>query len=288
MAYDNFNVPLWSSILLHECKAKSVYRADCWEQFKGEIKKQGDEIVFQNVGAPTVTEFDTEVIGKNPDVPEVEEVPDTALHMKVHKLSMYNFMVGDIDAAQANKDLMKILMTKTAEQVAQNQDKHIASIAKGMQSMWGGTTKKKVVVGTAGSGEMDVFDILDMAEEMMRDRNVAESVPLVLNCSNRFFTKVRKALREADTDNSAILENGRFRRVNNIVVKPSVNCARSDDKTTDYLMLRTPYAIGFADGLQKQVPYIPQAKLAEAIKGAALYQAKLLLPDECLMIPVTY
>ena len=31
-----------------------------------------------------------------------------------------------------------------------------------------------------------------------------------------------------------------------------------------------------------------QAKLAEAIKGAALYQAKLLLPDECLMIPVTY
>lgn len=290
MSYDNFKPTIWSGIMLHECKEKSVYRADCWEEFTGEIKKAGDEIVFSSVASPSLTHKDTSVDGTNPDVPNLEEPDTTALHMKIQQLDMFNFGISDIDQMQTQGDLLKRMISKTNEAIASAHDRHIALQAKNATNMFGSGTTKKVVTGTASSGEINVLDLLDDMAEKMSLANVGEGAKIVLNCSYKFFKLLRKALREVDTDNSSLIENGRFRRVNDIIIKPSVNCAVETigGNACDHLFLRTNFAVGFADGMERLVPYQPEKKLGDAVKGASLYQAKILLPGECFDAPVYY
>ena len=88
MAYNNFIPTIWSETFLHECEQASVYLDDCYTEFQGEIKKRGSEIIFSNVGTPTVTIKDRD--DANEDLPPVETVPDSAFKMVIRRLAQFD------------------------------------------------------------------------------------------------------------------------------------------------------------------------------------------------------
>lgn len=287
MAYNNFIPTIWSETFLHECEQASVYLDDCYTEFQGEIKKRGSEIIFSNVGTPTVTIKDRD--DANEDLPPVETVPDSAFKMVIRRLALYNYMVGDVDKVQSQVDVMKRLMHKQALSVAQQFDYYVAQNAMHSNAKKLFAADQLITAGTTVSGtSLNVLDAIDKAEEALRDNNVPDGEQLVLNCSNRFFTLLRANMRTLSTDNKDLLEKGQLRLASGIIVKRSSACPKSTSGATDYIMLRTRNAIGFAKQMEEQIPYKPEAKLADAIKGGVLFDTDLMCPKEMIVLNVKY
>ena len=74
----------------------------------------------------------------------------------------------------------------------------------------------------------------------------------------------------------------------NVTVKLSNNVAKSDDGATDNIMIRTKRAIAFVNPLTHTEAYRPEKSFADAVKGYALFDGKVVRPKEIININVKY
>lgn len=286
MSYANFIPTVWSEAIQRELERKRVYVEDCNRSFEGAIKQKGDTVRILGVGKPTIKS----ILKKNAsgDIDGPEEVEDTSVSLTVDQIRYFNYMVGDIDKAQSAGGVMEALNKESAEGLANEEDTYVSGLILSPEVKKLHTTVPKVVVGTAGTGEINVLHVIDNALEALYEQDVNPNSTIVLTVSPRFYTRFKQAYTDKDTDNSEIMKNGRVARYGNAIIKMSNNVARSDSGATDNLMIRTQRAIAFANAIAHVEPYRPERKFADAVKGYELFGAKIVRPKELLNINVTY
>lgn len=288
MAYQNFIPTVWNEGIERELERICVFAEDCNRKYEGSVKEKGESVKILGVGKPTIKSLAK--ANKNNDIDAPEEIEDTSVIMYINQIRYFNYMVGDIDKAQAVGGIMDALEQETSEGLANEVDTYIASKAvdESVKALYGNTPVKVVANENAGAGEKYVLDILDEALQKLYENDVKSTTKIVVTISPRFFTLFKRAYINKDTDNSEMLKNGRVAKYGNIIVKMSNNVHRTSNGAVDNIMIRTQRAIAYAKPLTHTEPYRPEKKFADAVKGFILFDAKVVRPKEVININVKY
>lgn len=289
MAYTNFIPTVWNEGIVRELERLCVFVEDCNRQYEGEVKKKGESVTILGVGKPTIKAIAK--ANRNNDIEGPEEIEDASVIMYINQIRYFNYMVGDIDKAQAVGGVMDALSQETSEGLANEVDNYVAGFAIDTSVTKLFATVPKIVAGAAGAGEKNILDVLDEGIQKLYENDVKQSTKIVATVSPRFFTKFKKEYLTKDTDNSAILKNGKVAMYGNVIIKMSNNVKKTQTTSaddTDNIMLRTQRAIAFAQPMTHTEPYRPEKKFADAVKGFILFDAKVVRPKEVININVKY
>jgi hypothetical protein len=133
MAYEKFIPTIWNETINRELERLCVFAEDCNRQYEGDVKEMGDQVRILGIGSPTITDVALYNGGTrqhaNDTITGPEEVADTSVTLLIDHMSYFNYMVGDIDKAQAVNGVLEALSAETSEKLANKVDTFIASLA---------------------------------------------------------------------------------------------------------------------------------------------------------------
>ena len=279
MAYSNFIPSVWSESINRELERACVFVEDCNRQYEGDVTSKGDSVHILGVGKPTIKSLERENASGEIDAPE--EIQDTSVILNINQIRYFNYMVGDIDKAQAIGGLMDTLSAETSEGLANEMDKFIANLA----------TDESVETLTPSASVVtkdNILSLIDDAIQKLQENDVSMASGIVITVSPRFYKLFKQAYISKDTDNSDYLKNGKVAMYGNVTVKLSNNVAKTEGGATDNIMLRTKRAIAFVNPLTHTEAYRPEKSFADAVKGFALFDGKVVRPKEIVNINVKY
>lgn len=279
MAYSNFIPSVWSESINRELERACVFAEDCNRQYEGEVSKKGDSVHILGVGKPTIKSLSRE--NASGEIDAAEEVSDTSVILGINQIRYFNYKVGDIDKAQAIGGLMDALSEETSEGLANEIDKYIAEM------VLDESVSKLTATPTVVTKE-NVLSILDDAIEALQENDVNMASGVTVTVSPRFYKLFKQAYSAVDTDNSDMLKNGKVATYCNVTVKLSNNVAKSDSGATDNIMIRSKRAIAFVNPVTHTEAYRPEKSFADAVKGYALFDGKVVRPKEIINVNVKY
>lgn len=249
MAYANFIPSVWNEGINRELERLCVFVEDCNRQYEGSVKKKGESVTILGVGKPTIKSLAK--ANRNNDIDAPEEIEDTSVIMYINQIRYFNYMVGDIDKAQAVNGVMDALEQETSEGLADEVDKYVASFAVD-------SSVAKLYSAATTVTKDNILGVLDQAIQKLYENDVKATTKIVVTISPRFYTLFKQAYIDKDTDNSEMLKNGRVAKYGNVIVKMSNNVHKTDSGATDNIMIRTQRAIAFAKPLTHTEPYRPE------------------------------
>ena len=279
MAFSNFIPSVWEESINRELERACVFVEDCNRQYEGLVSKKGDSVHILGVGKPTIKSIDR--ASASGEIDEAEEIEDTSVIMNVNQVRYFNYKVGDIDKAQAVGGLMDALSAETSEGLANEMDKFIANLATGEDVSKLTSTPTEVT-------KENVLNILDDAIQKLQESDVNMASGVTVTVSPRFYKLFKQAYVSKDTSNSDELKNGKVAMYGNVSVKLSNNVAKTNGGAVDNIMLRTKRAIAFVNPLTHTEAYRPEKSFADAVKGYALFDGKVVRPKEIININVSY
>lgn len=279
MAYTNFIPSVWEESINRELERVCVFAEDCNRQYEGSVSKKGDSVHILGVGKPTIKSI--ERANASGDIDEAEEISDTSVILNISQIRYFNYKVGDIDKAQAVGGLMDALSAETSEGLANEMDKFIANMATD-------SSVKKLSETPTIVTKDNVLSVLDDAIQMLQENDVNMASGITITVSPRFYKLFKQAYTAKDTDNSSALKNGKVAMYGNVTVKLSNNVAKTDSDTVDNMMIRTKRAIAFVNPLTHTEAYRPEKSFADAVKGFALFDGKVVRPKEIINVNVKY
>lgn len=279
MAFSNFIPSVWAESISRELERACVFVQDCNRQYEGLVSSKGDSVHILGVGKPTIKTLERQ--SASGEIDGAEEISDTSTILNIEQIRYFNYMVGDIDKAQSIGGLMDTLSAETSEGLANEMDKYIASMALGADVA-------KLSEAPTLVTKDNVLSILDDAIQALQENDVSMGSGVVVTVSPRFYKLFKQAYISNDTANSDYLKNGKVATYGNVTVRLSNNVAKTDDGATDNIMLRTTRAIAFVNPLTHTEAYRPEKSFADAVKGYALFDGKVVRPKELININVKY
>ena len=279
MAYSNFIPSVWAESINRELERACVFVEDCNRQYEGLVASKGDSVHILGVGKPTIKSLDRE--NASGEIDAAEEIEDTSVILNINQIRYFNYMVGDIDKAQAIGGLMDTLSAETNEGLANEMDKFISGMATD-------SSVTKLTENATLVTKDNVLDILDDAIMKLQENDVSMASGITVTVSPRFYKLFKQAYISKDTDNSDFLKNGKVAMYGNVAVKLSNNVAKSEEGAVDNIMIRTKRAIAFVNPLTHTEAYRPEKTFADAVKGYVLFDGKVVRPKEIININVKY
>lgn len=277
MSYENFIPTVWSAAIERELARKCVFVEDCNRKFEGEVSKFGDSVRILGVGKPTIMSS----VDKNMELPAPEDIADTSILMPIEQIAYFTYQVDDISKRQSADGLLRALSEETSEGIANTMDSYVASLAKSKDAV-------KLFSASTQITEENVLSSIDSGLQRLYENDVAPSSKITLTVSPRFYFILKKAYQKLDTDNSMLLENGRVGKYGNVTIKMSNNVATAALGDEDYMMLRTNRAVAFANPLTHTEAFRPEKSFSDAVKGFAMFDAKIVRPKELVVINAKY
>lgn len=279
MSFNNFIPSVWASSINRELERAHVFVEDCNRQYEGLVSKKGDSVHILGVGKPTIKSIERK--NANGEIDGAEEIEDTSVILNINQIRYFNYMVGDIDKAQAENGVMDALSQETSEGLANEMDKYIANMAIGKDVVKLAAEAQKVT-------KDNVLDILDDAIMKLQENDVSLASSIVVTVSPRFYKLFKQAYIGKDTNNSEELKNGKIAMYGSVTIKLSNNVAKTEDGAVDNIMIRTKRAIAFVNPLTHTEAYRPEKHFADAVKGYVLFDGKVVRPKEIININVKY
>ncbi len=272
MSYKNFVPRVWAKKIQHELERKMVFAEDCNREYEGEVTNIGDTVKILGVGKPTIkTQVGGDIV-----LTGAEKVESTAVSMPINHIAYFDYMVGDIDKLQATGGIMEALNKESSLGVANEMDKLISEVARDKLAVRFNPTATAIT-------KDNVLSTIDAALVKLYDNDVQPNDEIVMTVKPWFYMILKQAYTALDTDNSKMLENGKVGRYGNVIVKMSNNVAQ-DTNSNDLVMIRTKKAVAFANPKVHTEPYRPEKAFADAVKGFALYDTKIVRPKELIVL----
>lgn len=266
MAYNNFKATVWSQHIQRELEKYTVMEEYCNYDFEGEAKK-GNRVKILGVARPSIGDYTGGSIGSP------EKVADSSVYLDINQAKYFNFLVDDVDKAQASGELMQALLAEAAAGLAEARDSFIASMA-----VDAGFISPSSKIATAEAAKKAVDD----AFVWLWNNSVKISEELCITVSPWFYNLLKDKLTDIYTDNRELIKKGVIGNYNGAIVKLSNNLY--SDGTDEYMMIRTKKAIAFAGQISETEAYSPEDLFADAVKGLDTYGAKVVRPKELYVI----
>lgn len=266
MSYNNFKAIVWSKFIQLELERKCILADWCNKKFEGQAK-HNEMVKILGVGTPTIGNYTGASIGTP------ETIDDSSVFMKIDQAKFFNFMIDDVDKAQAQPGLMEAILKNTTRAMASVRDQHVA--AKAADAAYASASTQintKALAKTA----------IDTAILQLRENDVEVDMEVVIEIPYFVYLLFKDNLVELKTNNDELIKKGVVGMYDNCLVRTSNNLY--NDGTDFYGMVRTKEAIAFAGGIDKTEAYRPETLFSDAMKGLNTFGAKVVRPKELYVI----
>lgn len=280
MSVRNFVPEIWSSRLLVALRKALVYAAPgvVNRDWEGEISEAGDTVRITSVSRPAIGTY---TAGSTTITPEKLTTGQRTL--VVDQAKYWAFSIDDVDARQAKSNLIPQAMSEAAYGLADVVDQYVAALYTAAQAA---NVVSSVTIDTtnptswATESAKAYNDILIPLKVKLDEANVPTQgryvvVPPWLHgvlLRDERFVKVDASGTSEGLRNGMVGRAGGFDILlsNNVPVPTSNN----------YIVTAgTSAAITFAEQINKTEAYRPESSFSDAVKGLALYGAKVVRPD---------
>lgn len=280
MAVTTFIPELWSARLLHQLDKSHVAANLVNRDYEGVIKKQGDTVHINSIGAVTIKDY-----VKANEIASPEELTTTDQTLVVDQAKYFNFMINDVDAAQAAGNLMDEAMRRSAYGLKDASDAYLL---------------KTIATGAAAANQIATVALTasNIYENIIKLRTLMDKN----NCPTEGRTLVvppeAYALLLQDnrfTGNGGVqaektVRNGMIGRVAGFDVFESNNChsTTASSVTTYCITAQTRSACTFAEQIVETKAYSPEKRFADAVKGLYVYGAKVTDSNQVAVLKCTF
>ena len=291
MAYANFKPTIWSKKIQMDLDKFMVWKDICNTKFQGEVGR-GKTVKIVGIGKPTVRTYTPGTAINTPETPS-----DRAMNLLVDQYKYTNFMVDDVDDAQAHVDIMEYLMKGSASALAETADTFIATTigtttvaasagGKGYNATTGAAEipLENVSSSTAITTAKAAKKVIDDAFVALWNQGVKTGKDTYIVVSPWFYSEFKNDLTEILTNNVDMVNKGIFGMYNGCPVKMSNNLY--NDGTDDYVIVCTKDAVAFADGIESVEPYRPETLFSDAVKVLHTYGAKVVRAEQVAICKV--
>jgi hypothetical protein len=266
MAVTNFIPTIWSARLNESFKKNMVYGNIVNTDYEGEIKGQGSTVKINAIGAVTIGTYDKVAGIGNP-----QELDSAQKTLVIDQAKFYNFTVDDVDAAQANVDLLSGGIVEASYGLSNVVDQYIAGFyteVKAGNTIGNDTTPIVPTSATAYDLLVDLGVILDENDVPETERFVV--VPAF------FYSLLVKDPRY--TKDANVMRTGFVGSIDNMSVYKSNNVPNTTGVKYK-IIAGHKSAISFAGQVDSVEAYRPEKQFSDAIKGLQVFGAKCIKPE---------
>lgn len=283
MAFQKFKPEVWSQKFMEDLDKTLVFKEDCNHTYEGDAKKPGDAVRIFGLGDVEIGAWHH---GKLEQLSTAQEVTGHSILMPINEIRTFNFEVGDdLDKAQAmgGSGLMGKFTTKAKDNVADVIDQFIAGLHVGeCDTAFANDTQ--IEADPNGSNKY-ILDAIDEAYLKLLENNVSRNTKVTLTAPPWFIMMLKRAYVELDTDNSAMLANGRVGRYGGITLKESNNVYK-DANNHYHIQLKTDEAIAFVNPYTHMEGYRPDLTFIDCVKGYTLFDGMVVAPKQVIDLNV--
>ncbi len=268
MAITNFISTVWSENLLKQLDKKYIGVLHCNREYEGAIKTQGSTVKICGIGDVTVSNYT-----KNTDMSAPETLSDEVSTLRIDQAKYFNFQIDDVDRAQSNPKLMDEAMKVAAASLANAADAYVYSLYE---------AAFVEITDEAVTSDSIVDHIINVKTRMMK-ANVMDPNDIVIEVTPEVAALILKAKIDLGTDNNEALEAGLLGKIAGCKIYVSNNVV-IDDNDFHKCLVRTKRAVAFAEQISEVEAYRPEKRFADAVKGLHLYGAKIVYPNEFMVL----
>lgn len=280
MAISNFIPTVWSEKLWRELDRQLIGAAHCSREYEGDIKEKGNKVKIIGVDKVPIHNYTKNSNMGNPNV-----LNDSAHELVIDQAKYFNFQIDDIDKAQGMPNIMDTVVKSAAQSLANVADQYIFSLY----------DNAGYQLETDNRDLDEMMNIFLAARTILYRNDVSNVDDIVLEVTPDVAALIIKSKIELETDNVQQLENGCIGKLFGIKVFVSNNVATDyntsgPDAPDGYhkCFMRTKRSIAYASQLSEIEAYRPELRFADAVKGLHLYGAKVIYPEELIVINVAF
>ena len=284
MAFQKFKPEVWSQKFMEDLDKTLVFKEDCNHTYEGDAKKPGDAVRIFGLGDVEIGAWHH---GKLEQLSTAQEVTGHSILMPINEIRTFNFEVGDdLDKAQAmgGSGLMGKFTTKAKDNVADVIDQFIAGLHVG-ECEKAFTSDVAIDSNPSNASATYILDAIDEAYLKLLENNVSRITKVTLTAPPWFIMMLKRAYVELDTDNSAMLANGRVGRYGGITLKESNN-VYTDASGHSHIQLKTDEAIAFVNPYTHMEGYRPDLTFIDCVKGYTLFDGMVVAPKQVIDLNV--
>lgn len=276
MAITRFRPEIWSARLLVGWRKSLVYAGPTVvnRDYEGEIEEAGDTVRITSISDPTIGTYVPNQTEVNP-----EELTDAQRTMFIDQSKYWAFKVDDVDKRQAKGNVMPEAMSRAAYRLADVTDQYVAGFYTGAVAA--------NVIGSTGAPINTYTAPTDFYAKVLvplRTRLKRANTPTAGRyCIVPPEGYASLLLDERFTDygksgTTETLRNGAVGRAAGFEIYESNNTPEPTPGVS-VVQAGVQAAISFAEQINKTEAYRPEKGFGDAVKGLALYGAKLVRPD---------
>lgn len=157
MATKNFVPQIWAATILRTLENNLVGKKICSTEYTGEIKQKGDTVYFNGLADPTISDYSDSV-----DL-TYETLQDARVAMQINQAKSFAFKVTDIEKAQASVDIKGSQAQRAAYKLSEAIDTYIMALYSQLTAGVTGT------VTTA-----NVLSLIGRIKQLLAEANVAD------------------------------------------------------------------------------------------------------------------
>lgn len=266
MSVNNFIPTIWSARLNESFKKNLVYGNIVNTDYEGEIKGQGSTVKINAIGAVTIGTYDKVAGIGNP-----QELDSAQKTLVIDQAKFYNFTVDDVDAAQANVDLLSGGIVEASYGLANVVDQYIAGFYTEVKT--GNTIGNDItpIVPTSATA----YDLLVDLGVILDENDVPETERFVVVPAFFYGLLVKDPRYTKDVN---VMRTGFVGSIDNMSVYKSNNVPNTTG-TKYKIIAGHKSAISFAGQVDSVEAYRPEKQFSDAIKGLQVFGAKCIKPE---------
>ena len=213
-----------------------------------------------------------------------DAVSSTKVDIDIDQFKYFNIGLDDVIKAQSVPGVMEATAAEGALALAEEGDKYVASLVKaGVEA----TTPTIASVARFTPTKANAIEGVESAFEILYSKNNRVSDTYWLEVAPSYFKFIRPNILELLTNNVEMAKKGVVGKYANAMVTienllPKGQATTAND--TVYNILRTEHAIAFIEQIDKVEAYRPEDAFEDALKGLYTFGAKVVRPDEIVVI----
>jgi hypothetical protein len=266
MTVQHFIPTIWSARLNESLKKNLVYGNVVNTDYEGEIQGQGSTVKINSIGAVTIGNYDKVAGIGNP-----QELDATQKTLVIDQAKYFNFQVDDVDAAQANVNLLDGGIVEASYGLANVVDQYLAGFyteVKAENTIGNDTTPVIPTKDTA-------YDLLIDLGVLLDENNVPESERFVVVPAWYYGLLLKDARFTKDPN---IIRTGYVGDIDGMTIYKSNNVPNTTGAKYK-IIAGHKSAISFAGQVDSVEAFRPEKQFSDAVKGLQVFGAKCIKPE---------
>jgi N4-gp56 family major capsid protein len=284
MAIDNFIPEFWPTRLLRHLDRTLVFGQPdvCNREWEGEISESGDTVHINKVGDPEIKDHERGV-----DLDAPEEPTGSTQALIVDQEKYFNVMIDDVNAAQANVNLLDRFGERAGVKMSQTIDSFVGSkmvAASTVNHL--GTDAVPIVIKADGSGDLTPYELATEIERLLDEAEAPDNNRwIVLNPTIVKEVRMDPNFIKASEIAAQFVRNGNIGEMSGLEILKTtgvpISAGSGGSPVANFKILAGAgnYATTFAAQVVEQKAYEPEKRFGDAVKGLNVYGAKVLEPE---------